>query len=192
MTGILRNVLSASDGLLIGAEEGLLVFEAENYNVKNYSGETYWEEVSKEFHNASDHSYRLGSSGEAYLISRPLDTDILRTNYAILSYEIEIKKPGRYHVWARGLADSESKDSIFVWKGKGKPKNNRILLWESSSQWAWSNFSHKKSEVVYTFEAPGTYTINFSLREGGFCFDRWMLVPEHINKYSELWTGALE
>lgn len=124
---------------------------------------------------------------------------------AILHYQIHFKNPGRYYVWARAFSAGGEDNGLHVGIDGTWPASGQRLQWcEGKHAWRWE--SKQRTEAVHCGEAhliyldiekAGLHDIQFSMREDGFEFDRFLLtneksyVPEGIGPEARLRSGKL-
>lgn len=142
-----------------------------------------------------DPSHAEGASGGAYLEALP-DTrrshgDTLKhlENFspepgkmAILSYKVHFPEPGRYYVWVRTFSTNTEDNGIHVGLNGKWPESGARMQWITKNKWHWASKQrtakvHIGVEGKIWLDVPkkGTHRVEFSMREDGFEFDKFML-----------------
>tara|TARA_R110002051_G_scaffold95649_1_gene165596 strand:+ start:30995 stop:31702 length:708 start_codon:yes stop_codon:yes gene_type:complete len=101
----------------------------------------------------------------------------------ILSYRIKFNSTGRYYVWVRAFSTGAEDNSIHVGLNGIWPKNGQRIQWcKGKNKWTWSNNQRTKEihcgvphQIYLDIEKAGIHTIQFSMREDGFEFDKFIL-----------------
>ena len=139
-----------------------------------------------------------GASGKAYIEILP-DT---RTNHdeklivgenfmnqagqmAIVHYKVYIHSPGRYYVWVRTHSTGTEDNGVHVGIDGTWPEHGQRMQWTAKNQWYWDNKQRTKEvhvgvpmEIYLDIERAGEHEIQFSMREDGFEFDKFILVND--------------
>jgi hypothetical protein len=102
---------------------------------------------------------------------------------AIVSYRVNIQTPGRYYVWVRAHSTNSEDNGIHVGINGTWPQSGRRMQWcEGKQTWRWESKQRTKDEhcgvdhqIYLDIEKPGVHTVQFSMREDGFEFDKWLM-----------------
>lgn len=102
---------------------------------------------------------------------------------AVVSYEVRFATPGRYFVWVSAYSTGSEDNGIHVGLNGAWPESGRRLQWcEGKNSWRWEskqrtaqNHCGEEGRIYLDIETPGLHTIQFSMREDGFAFDRFLL-----------------
>ncbi|MEM1093542.1 MAG: hypothetical protein AAGJ10_02980 [Bacteroidota bacterium] len=192
---------------LFEERDGLLVVEAESFErqllptPRQWYISTFMEPTDIE--PDGDDSHARTASGEAYLEILP---DTRRTHddelitgenfsnapgqLAILGYPVRFNTAGRYYVWVRAFSTGTEDNGIHVGVNFEWPASGQRMQWcEGKNQWTWA--SKQRTDAVHCgvpgliyidIPEPGDYTVNFSMREDGFEFDKWIMTtdPDYV------------
>ncbi len=183
--------------------EGLVAVEAELFAAQTHDTVRKWYVTSTkhapEVMPDGDSSHANSASGSAYVEILP---DTRRThadkltagqnfsneagNMAILIYPVQFATPGRYYVWVRAYSTGSEDNGLHVGIDGEWPASGQRLQWcEGKNTWHWE--SKQRTEKVHCgepykiyidVEEPGLHTIEFSMREDGFEFDKWLMTLE--------------
>lgn len=170
---------------------GRLEVEAEYFTDQTKDNIRKWF-IVKDHHAAS-------ASGNAYVECLP-DTRVTHDDkliksenfsnvggeLAILSYLVYINKSGRYYVWVRAYSTGSEDNGIHVGlDGQWPPSGQRMQWCAGKNVWTWE--SKQRTEKVHCGEPyliyldidkSGKHTIQFSMREDGFEFDKFLLTKD--------------
>ncbi len=102
---------------------------------------------------------------------------------AILHYKVEITTPGRYYVWARAYSTGSEDNGVHVGYNGIWPKHGERMQWcDGKNEWTWASRQRTKEvhcgipkEIYLDIDEPGVHDIQFSMREDGFKFDKFIL-----------------
>ena len=152
----------------------ILVVEAERFDSKAAASDHAWEVTTA----------NAGFSGEGAMEATPNVNLNVNINTAIsprLNYNVEFVKPGTYHVWVRGLADSApgagQNDSINVGLDGVLPAtSDRIGFFPFGAGYVWSKTTlDGNAPATFVVATPGLHEINVWMREDGFIIDKILL-----------------
>ncbi len=167
---------------------GQLEVEAENFTAQTKDEVRKWVTV-KDQHAAA-------ASGKAYVECLPdtrvtHDDKLIRSEnfsnvageMAVLTYAVNIKTKGRYYVWVRAYSTGSEDNGIHVGLDGRWPESGQRMQWcEGKNAWTWE--SKQRTEKVHCGEPyliyldidkPGQHIVQFSMREDGFEFDKFLL-----------------
>ncbi|MCP4257211.1 MAG: hypothetical protein GY774_06750 [Planctomycetes bacterium] len=182
---------------------GLVAVEAEHVAVQMLSEKRKWyvTSVTKKPNTApdGDESHEVSASGGTYLEILP-DTRRNHSNklihgenfsnkpgkMAVLVYPVHFNTPGRYYVWVRAYSTGSEDNGLHVGLNGKWPESGQRLQWcESKQSWRWdskqrTNAQHcgEPYKIFLDIENPGLHTIEFSMREDGFEFDKWLMTKD--------------
>lgn len=181
---------------------GVVSVEAEHFNSYDQKGAprayTY---TSVDFTSGimpdPDENHSEGASGGVYLETLP-DTrvthdDPIKEGESIfnkagtgptLSYTVNFSEAGTYYVWVRAYSTGGEDNGIHVGINDEFPESGQKLQFcKGKNQWTWSSAKRDSGGSAcgephtITIEVPsaGQHTIQFSMREDGFEFDKWVM-----------------
>ncbi len=186
--------------------DGVVAVEAEHFFKQTHDDVRRWylttAEHTPDLKPDIDPPHVEGASGGAYLEILP-DTRwthgeklIWGENFmndpgkmAILSYKVHINNPGRYYVWARIYSTGSEDNGMHVGIDGTWPESGRRMQWTAKRQWVWG--SKQRTEQVHSgvpyklyldIDTPGEHIIQFSMREDGTEFDKWMMTTQKLEK----------
>jgi len=148
----------------------------------------------------------LGASGGVYLQALP-DTRLTHDDklisgenfsdkpglMAVVSYRVKFPKAGRYYIWVRAYSSGPEDNSIHVGLNGEWPASGQRMQWcEGKSKWTWAskqrtaaNHCGEPGKIWLDVPSEGEHTIQFSMREDGFRFDRFILTTDPESKPPE-------
>jgi hypothetical protein len=166
-----------------------------------------------------DPTHIAGASGGAYLEALPdtrrahNDKLIRGENFsplpgkmAILHYRVHFTTPGRYYVWARAHSTGPEDNGLHVGLDGEWPASGQRLQWcEGKRTWWWDSKQRTDAEhcgephkIYLDIDRPGEHTIQFSMREDGFEFDKWLMTtdrdfarPDGVGSESVVHSGQM-
>ncbi len=105
---------------------------------------------------------------------------------AVLSYKVKFPAPGRYYVWVRAYSSGPEDNSIHVGLNRSWPATGQRMQWcEGKNQWTWAskqrtvaNHCGEPGKIWLDVPAAGEQVVQFSMREDGFRFDRFLLTTD--------------
>lgn len=100
----------------------------------------------------------------------------------ILHYKVKFNKPGRYYVWARTFSTGSEDNGIHVGINDRWPEHGQRMQWCERNRWTWESKQRTKEvhcgvphQIYLDITEPGIHDIQFSMREDGFKFDKFLL-----------------
>lgn len=191
----------ASSNVVFEERDGLVAVEAEHFFEQTFTEQRAWYLIARDqvppVSPDGDPPHVGGASGDAYLEALP-DTrrghaDPLRAgkNFfpepgraGVLSYRVHFGNPGRYYVWVRACSTGTEDNSLHVGLNGQWPASGQRMQWcEGKDSWRWESRQRTEQEhcgvpnaIYLDIPAPGEYVVQFSLREDGFEFDKFILV----------------
>ena len=188
-------------------QSGLVAVEAEffykqtNTNVRQWYRSSKFEKPSIEKDADTIHVY--GSSNNAYIEALP-DTRITHDDklvkgenfsdvpgvMATVSYKVKFKTPGRYYVWARAMSTGSEDNGLHVGINNEWPESGQRMQWcEGKRNWTWASKQRTKEihcgiphNIYLDIKEAGVHDIQFSMREDGFEFDKFILTKDKSYK----------
>ena len=121
------------------------------------------------------------------------DSLIVGTNFfpepgvgPILEYDVMFNTPGRYFVWARAHSTGTEDNGIHVGLNGEWPEGGQRMQWcDGKGEWTWAsaqrvpeNHCGVPQTIYLDIPEAGTHTIQFSMREDGFEFDKWIMMMD--------------
>lgn len=192
-----------SEDLVFEGEKGLVTVEAEFFYKQSNTGVRKWYRSSMNEKPTAgkdgDPLHVYGASNNAYLEilpdTRATHDDVLikGENFsdnpgelAVLHYKVKFNSPGRYYVWARAFSTGSEDNGIHVGINGEWPSSGRRIQWcDGKNQWTWSNKQRTKEvhcgipdSVYLDIPSAGVHEIQFSMREDGFEFDKFLFTKD--------------
>lgn len=183
-------------------KDGLVAVEAEHFYTQSKKEIRTWYRTSKKEITKTkdaDRPHVYGASGNAYVEVLP-DTRITHDDelkrgenfsdrpgaLAILHYKINFTNPGRYYVWARAFSSGSEDNGLHVGLNGNWPESGRRMQWCSGkNKWTWESKQRTKEvhcgiphDIYIDIKEAGVHEIQFSMREDGFEFDKFLLTRD--------------
>ena len=184
-------------------QHGLVAVEAEHFVAQTLTETRAFyltnEKLTPDVGLDGDPNHAEGASGGAYLEILP-DTRrhhgeelIPGTNFsnspgklAILKYKVHFATPGRYYVWVRAFSTGSEDNGLHVGIDGTWPASGMRLQWcEGKHSWWWeskqrtaANHCGEAGKIYLDVDKPGMHEIQFSMREDGFEFDKWLMTTD--------------
>lgn len=179
-------------------KDGILAVEAEHFFKQSKYEIRKWKIINSDFKNEenSEPNHYTSASGNQYVKCLPDtrtthdDKLIAGENFsngagemAVLHYKIYINNPGKYYVWVRAYSTGTEDNGIHVGIDNTWPPSGQRMQWcEGKNQWTWDSKQRTqevhcgKTELIYLeIQEAGEHEIQFSMREDGFEFDKYIL-----------------
>lgn len=182
---------------------GLVSVEAEYFNAQSKSDNRQWYITAK---NAvtnvgqdNDVSHHKSASNGTYLEILP-DTRVTHADklikgenfanqagqMAVLHYKVRITNPGRYYVWVRAFSTGSEDNGLHVGLNGDWPAHGQRMQWcKGKNKWTWESTQRTKEvhcgvpkEIYLDIDKAGLHDIQFSMREDGFEFDKFILTKD--------------
>jgi hypothetical protein len=191
------------DLVVFESKDGIINVEAEHFYKQTKNTIRQWYRVSqnetKLESNVDSTNYLWAASNKSFVEVLPDerkthdDKLIHGENFsdipgksAIMHYKVKVNNPGRYYVWVRALSTGSEDNSIHVGINGSWPTNGQRMQWcEGKNQWTWASKQRTKEvhcgiphEIYLDIERPGIHDIQFSMREDGFKFDKFLLTTD--------------
>lgn len=209
----------ADSNLVFEEVDGSVAIEAEHFLKQEKADVRAWHIVHvhqlPKLKPDIDGPHVKGSSGGAYLEALP-DTRwthgeklIQGENFfpepgeaGILSYKVHFNTPGRYYIWARSFSTGPEDNGMHFGLNGEWPESGKRWQTVKKREWSWE--SKQRTEKIHVGEpfklylnipSAGEHTIQVSMREDGFEFDKFILtldryfIPESTGPESAVKTG---
>ncbi|WP_068136289.1 DUF5060 domain-containing protein [Roseimaritima ulvae] len=146
-----------------------------------------------------DPQHTPGASGGAYLEILPdtrrthADKLIHGENFspqpgklAVLHYKIHFSNPGKYYVWVRAHSTGSEDNGLHVGLDGQWPESGQRMQWcDGKHQWTWQSKQRTEKQhcgepykIFVNVTKAGVHTVQFSMREDGFEFDKFILTKQ--------------
>ncbi|GAA4957913.1 hypothetical protein [Algibacter aquimarinus] len=182
---------------------GMVAVEAEYFNKQSNSELRQWYITSKNavsnLGSDEDAPHHINASNNTYIEILP-DTRITHSDklvqgenfsnkageMGILHYKVRFSNPGRYYVWVRAFSIGSEDNGLHVGLNGEWPEHGQRMQWcEGKNKWTWESKQRTKEvhcglpkEIYLDIDKAGTYDIQFSMREDGFEFDKFILTKD--------------
>lgn len=191
------------ESVVFAEQDGLLAAEAEHFfqqtAVDKRAFHLTHSKLTPTVKPDGDASHVGGASGGAYLEILP---DTRRTHgdklikgenfspepgrMAVLHYRVHIENPGRYYVWVRAHSTGSEDNGLHVGIDGEWPATGQRLQWCAGKHtWRWEskqrtqkNHCGEPHKIFLDIDRPGEHVIQFSMREDGFEFDKWLMTTD--------------
>jgi hypothetical protein len=182
---------------------GLVSVEAEYFNRQSKSNIRQWyfnaKNISNKISADKDKSHHKNASNNTYLEILPdtrfthSDRLIKGENFSdkagelgVLHYKVRINNPGRYYVWVRAFSTGSEDNGLHVGLNGKWPENGQRMQWcKGKNKWTWESKQRTKKEhcgvprqIFLDIDKKGLHDIQFSMREDGFEFDKFILTKD--------------
>lgn len=192
-----------SESVIFEEKSGIVAVEAEFFYKQSKTDVRQWYRASK-FEEAkvgrdADTLHVYGASNNAYIEVLP-DTRITHDDalvkgnnfsdvpgaVATVHYKVKFNSPGRYYVWARVFSTGSEDNGIHVGLNDEWPESGQRMQWcEGKNKWTWASKQRTKEihcgiphDIYLDIKNPGVHDIQFSMREDGFEFDKFILTTD--------------
>jgi hypothetical protein len=178
--------------LVFEEKDGIVAVEAEHFYTQSLSEIRKWEII--------DTAHSESASGNKYVECLP-DT---RTTHddkltagenfsnkagqmAVLHYSVHFNDPGKYYVWVRTYSTGTEDNGIHVGVDNEWPESGQRMQWcEGKNKWTWDSKQRTLEvhcgvpELIFLeIKKPGLHDIQFSMREDGFEFDKFIMTKAY-------------
>lgn len=186
---------------------GIVAVEAEYFYQQTKTEVREWFRSSKNENPQAgrdeDTLHVYGASNNAYLEILP-DTRVTHDDplikgenfsdipgiMATVHYKIKFNNPGRYYVWARAFCTGGEDNGLHVGVDGKWPENGQRIQWcDGRGNWTWSSKQRTPEEhcgipyaIYLDIEKAGVHDVQFSMREDGFEFDKFILTKDRLYK----------
>lgn len=184
-------------------QNGVLAVEAEHFYNQSNSDIRKWYIIDDKFNGKDadiDENHSSSASARKYVECLPDtrtthdDKLIASENFsnkagemAILHYKVQINNPGKYYVWVRAYSTGTEDNGIHVGIDGVWPESGQRLQWcDGKNQWTWESKQRTQevhcgvAEFIFLdIKEAGVHDIQFSMREDGFEFDKFVLAKAY-------------
>lgn len=192
-----------SESTIFEEQDGIVTVEAEFFHKQHLTEKRKWYITSKNDVPAigrdDDKQHCYDASNNAYLEILPdervthSDKLINGENFnnepgkmAILNYKIKFNTIGRYYVWVRAFSTGGEDNGLHVGLNDTWSEHGKRMQWcEGKNQWTWASKQRTKEihcgvpyEIYLDITKTGIHNIQFSMREDGFEFDKFILTQD--------------
>lgn len=192
-----------NNALTFEEQNGSVSIEAEYFYQQSLTQKRKWFRTSKEelpkIGRDEDKQHVYDASNNAYLEILPDervthdDKLIHGENFtnepgkiAVLSYKVKFNTPGRYYVWVRAFSTGREDNVLHVGLNNIWLENGRRMQWcTGKNQWTWESKQRTKEihcgvphKIYLDIHKKGIHTVQFSMREDGFEFDKFILTND--------------
>lgn len=198
-----------SDDIYFEEKEGLVAVEAEYFYQQSNSEKRQWYRTSSNIdtkYGGNDVSSAHDMASRKTSIKVLPDTRVTHDDklirgenfsnepgqLAIVHYKVKINNPGRYYVWVRTFSTGSEDNGVHVGLDDTWPEHGQRMQWcEGKNKWTWESKQRTKEEhcgiakeIYLDIDHAGIHDIQFSMREDGFTFDKFILTsdPDFIPK----------
>ncbi len=193
----------ASADLVFAEENGVLAIEAEHFFKQTATGKRAWHLTTAthryQADDDADPTHVVGASGGAYLeiladtryhhghkLIRGENFSPEPGKIGILHYKAHFTNPGRYHVWVRAHSTGSEDNGIHVGLNGRWPASGQRMQWcQGKRTWRWEsaqrtekNHCGEHGRIWLDIPSAGEHVIQFSMREDGFEFDKFLLTKD--------------
>lgn len=190
-------------GWVFEEREGLAAVEAEHFYKQTLTGRRGWQitssERTPEVSPDGDPPHWEEASGGACVELLPdtrrthADTLVHGENFsgkpgvaAVLHYKVRFAAPGRYYVWVRAFSTGTEDNGLHVGLNGDWPESGQRMQWcEGKNAWRWESKQRTETEhcgvphaIYLDVPRAGVHEIQFSMREDGFEFDKFILTRD--------------
>ena len=184
-------------------KDGIVGVEAEYFYKQSKFEIRQWYRTSKnespKVGRDEDEQHSDGASNSAYLELLP-DTRVTHSDslvhgenfsnepgkMAIAHYKVRINNPGRYYAWVRAFSTGGEDNGVHVGLNGNWPAHGQRMQWcEGKNEWTWASRQRTKEvhcgvakEIYFDIAERGVHDIQFSMREDGFEFDKFILTKD--------------
>ncbi|WP_178313102.1 hypothetical protein [Algibacter luteus] len=192
-----------NDSIIFEEQDGIVAVEAEFFFKQTLAELRQWYITSKngapKIGRDDDAQHCYDASNNAYLEILPdervtHDDQLIHgenfTNepgkIGVLSYKVKFNTPGRYYVWVRAFSTGGEDNGIHVGLNGTWPEHGQRMQWcQGKNQWTWESKQRTKEihcgvphEIYLDIPNAGIHDIQFSMREDGFEFDKFILTKD--------------
>lgn len=213
------NSAIVDDKVVFQENNGIVAVEGEYFNKQSKSALRQWyinsKDVVPKIGRDEDFRHHEGASNDTYIEILP-DTRVTHSDkliegenfsnksgeLGILHYKVRINNPGRYFVWVRAFSTGSEDNGLHVGLNGHWPEHGKRMQWcKGKNEWTWESKQRTKKEhcgvpkqIYLDIEKAGIHDIQFSMREDGFEFDKFILtidstfIPKGLGpKVTTLW-----
>ncbi len=202
--------IAAGDMKVFEEKDGLVAVEAEDFAAQMKTDVRKWYVTAKNntprISPDGDDNHAASAGGGAYIEILPdtrrthSDKLIAGQNFcnepgklAVLLYPVLFNTTGKYYVWVRAYSTGSEDNGLHVGIDGTWPSTGQRLQWcAGKNSWRWEskqrtqkNHCGEDYKIFLEIAEPGLHTIEFSMREDGFEFDKWLMTKDRNFKRPE-------
>ncbi|MFV9551390.1 hypothetical protein [Algibacter sp. PT7-4] len=191
------------ENVIFQENNGMVAVEAEYFNKQSNSEIRQWfissKGIASNVGRDEDEQHHEGASNNTYIEILPdtrvthADNLIQGENFSnkagelgVLHYKVRINNTGRYYVWVRAFSTGSEDNGIHVGLNGEWPEHGQRMQWcEGKNKWTWESKQRTKEEhcgvpkqIYLDIKKAGIHDIQFSMREDGFEFDKFILTKD--------------
>ena len=192
-----------NEKMVFEEKDGLVAVEAEYFYKQSKTEIRQWYRTSKNdmpvVGRDDDKNHSNDASNDQYLELLP-DTRVTHSDklvrgenfsnepgkMAIVHYKVKINNPGRYYVWVRTFSTGGEDNGVHVGLNHEWPVHGQRIQWcDGKNKWTWASKQRTKEvhcgvpkEIYLDITEKGVHDIQFSMREDGFEFDKFILTKD--------------
>ena len=192
-----------TENVVFQEASGLVAVEAEYFYKQSNKEVRAWYRTSKnettKVDRDADNAHVHNSSNNAYIEILP-DTRITHDDtlekgknfsdkpgeLAVLHYKVNFTNPGRYYVWARAYSSGSEDNGLHVGLNNEWPESGQRMQWcDGKNKWTGESKQRTKEvhcgiphDIYLDIKEAGVHDIQFSMREDGFEFDKFLLTKD--------------
>ena len=178
------NVWMREDGLVV---DKLILARERDYfpaSTVEFEAEAYAQNVPSSTH-AWIEDEREGASGVGSMVTTP-DAGRLKPGIddsPMLGYPVSFPEAGIYHVWVRGLGDTDASgegkgDSLHVGLNGALAATADKIERFPTGDWSWSNRTRDDEPATLFVPSAGEHVVNLWMREDGLRVDKLVLTTD--------------
>ena len=154
------------------SDSPVIVIEAEHYSSITANNTHNW--VQRNESEASNRS-AMHASPDIGTLKRDADSPLL-------TYNVNFREAGQYHMWVRGLGDTASNgegksDSLYV-NINGVLPGTAGQIDHFPSLWSWTKSTRANKPAILNIPYAGEHTIYVWMREDGIALDKFLLTRD--------------
>lgn len=191
------------EGVVFEEENGIVEVEAEYFYKQTKTDVRQWYRTLKgkepKAGRDEDAEHSKGASNGSYIEILP-DTRVTHSDklvknenfsnipgaMSVLHYKVKINTPGRYFVWVRAYSTGSEDNGLHVGFDNMWPEHGKRMQWcDGKNNWTWASKQRTKEvhcgiekEIYLDIEKAGVIDVQFSMREDGFEFDKFILTTD--------------
>lgn len=200
---ILVLLSSLNQSIFFSETDGYVEIEAESFHNQKNSEIRTWQIINESYNhqygNDPDSLEYLTASDKSFVELLPdtrvtHDDEFLRgVNFSdnpglsVLEYNVKFQTTGKYYVWVRSFSTGTEDNGIHVGIDGQWPESGKRMQWcDGKNKWTWESKQRTDSvhcgepeRIFLEVKEPGIHIIQFSMREDGFAFDKFVLTTKY-------------
>ena len=192
-----------NDAIIFEEKNEIVAIEAEFFHQQTSTDIRQWYRTSKnelaKVGRDDDEQHSDKASNNTYLEILP-DTRVTHADklihgenfsneagkMAILHYKVNFSSPGRYFIWVRAFSTGGEDNGLHVGINNIWPESGQRMQWcKGKNKWTWESKQRTKEvhcgiphAIYLDIDKAGVHTVQFSMREDGFEFDKFILTKD--------------